>query len=333
MRASNAPAISVIIPAWNAGRWIRATLASVASQREVPVEVILVDDGSDDDTVAIAESSRDVRVTILRQARLGPSRARTAGTAAAHGAFIQYLDADDELTPDTLGRRFAALESSGADVAYCDWVRWEPDAAGQFRETEVVIDELGARPDVDLFTRSWWPPGALLYRRTIVDRIGPWREDLPIIQDARFALDAAVAGARFVHVPGVGLRYRQMPDSLSRRDPRAFVLDRLRNARTAEEEWRSAGTLDAARQRALVDVYGALARNLFECDRRRFHEVYAHLRELDPDFRPSGPPSLRRLSALIGYPAAEHVAAAWRAAKRVVRAGADGKMTRTAASS
>jgi glycosyltransferase involved in cell wall biosynthesis len=333
MSASNAPAISVVIPAWNAGRWIRATLVSVASQREVSVEVILIDDGSDDDTVAIAESVTDVPVTVIRQKRMGPSRARTAGTAAARGAFIQYLDADDELTMGTLRRRLAALTSSEADVAYCDWVRWEPDAAGLFRETEVVADELSARPDVDLFTRRWWPPGALLYRRTVVDRIGPWREDLPIIQDARFALDAAVVGARFVHVPGVGLRYRQMPDSLSRRDPHAFVLDRLRNAQTAEEEWRAAGTLDDARRRALVEVYGALARSLFAYDRQRFHEVYTRLRELDPAFRPSGPPSLRRLSAVIGYPAAEYVAAAWRTAKRAVHGGADGKVTDTASSS
>jgi GT2 family glycosyltransferase len=324
----------VVIPAWNAGRWIRATLASVASQEDVPVEVVLVDDGSDDDTVAIAESTADVPMTIIRQARLGPSRARTAGTAAARGAFIQYLDADDELTPGTLGRRLAALEAGDADVAYCDWVRWEPDAGGKFRETEIVAQELGERPDVDLFTRRWWPPGALLYRRTIVERIGPWREDLPIIQDARFALDAAVAGARFVHVPGVGLRYRQMPNSLSRRDPLAFVLDRLRNAQTAEDEWRAAGTLDDARRSALVEVYGAIARSLFTADRARFHEVYAHLLEIDPGFRPSGPPSLRRLSALIGYPAAEHVARAWRAAKRLVHGGeAGGRTTDSAASS
>jgi glycosyltransferase involved in cell wall biosynthesis len=330
---SSVPAISVIIPAWNAGRWIRDTLASVAGQRDVTVEVVLVDDGSDDDTVAIAESIAGVAMTVIRQSRLGPSRARTAGTAAARGAFIQYLDADDELTPGTIGRRLAAIDASGADVAYCDWVRWEPDADGVFRETEVVADELGERPDVDLFTRCWWPPGALLYRRKIVDRVGPWREDLPIIQDARFALDAAVAGARFVHVHGVGLRYRQTPDSLSHRDPLAFVLDRLRNARRAEEEGRAAGTLAQARRRALVDVYGSLARSLFVGDRARFHEVYAHLLELDPAFRPSGPPALRRLSALMGYPAAEHVAAAWRAAKRLVRRGEAGrKVTGSAAS-
>jgi hypothetical protein len=68
-------------------------------------------------------------------------------------------------------------------------------------------------------------------------------------------------------------------------------------------------------------------------DRARFHEVYAHLLELDPAFRPSGPPALRRLSALMGYPAAEHVAAAWRAAKRLVRRGEAGrKVTGSAAS-
>src|SRR5206468_3043323 len=149
-----------------------------------------------------------------------------------------------------------------------DWIRYERGVDCAFHDGEPVTRQLGARPDVELFTDAWWPPGALLYRRSVVERIGPWREDLPVIQDARFLLDAALVGARFVHASGVGLRYRVLQaTSLSRRDPRAFVDDCYRNARDVHARWAGEGSLDAERRRALLRVYGHAARVYFRLDR------------------------------------------------------------------
>jgi glycosyltransferase involved in cell wall biosynthesis len=245
------------------------------------------------------------------------SAARNAGTAAATGELLQYLDADDLLEPSTLAARVAALDASGADVALTSWVRWKAGGDGVFRASEVERTMLGPRPEIDLLTDAWWPPGAILYRRTIVDRIGGWREDLPIIQDARFLLDSALRGGRFTQLAETGLKYREHGHSLSRRDPLAFAADCYRSAADLEWHWTREGTLDRERRDALVRVYAHVARATFTRDRALFDEAYRRAVRLEPRFQPDGPRALRLLSSFIGYRPAEHVASWWRASKRV----------------
>jgi hypothetical protein len=105
----------------------------------------------------------------------------------------------------------------------------------------------------------WAPPAALLDRRGIVARIGPWHSGLPIIQDARFLYDAASHGARFVHVPGIGAQYRVAPSSLSRKNHRGFIADCAVNAQEIETAWRQRGALSEARSKALAGVWAQVA--------------------------------------------------------------------------
>lgn len=313
--------ISVVIPCRNAERWLGETLASVFVQ-EAALDVIVVDDGSTDDSVTVAEDAPGP-VRIIRQDARGASEARNAGTAAAVGSYLQYLDADDVLEPGTLKARLAALEASGADVALAAWARWERQPSGEFRIGDVVHRRLSERPDVDLIAGAWWPPGAILYRRSIVERIGAWRVDLPVIQDARFLIDAALRGARFAYVDELGLRYRvHGSDSLSRRDPRAFLDDCYRSAADLHDRWLRDGELDEPRRHGLVRAFGHVARGFFDVDRARFDEVLARLDALDTRYRPDGPAALRWLSGVVGYRSAEHVAWWWRQVKRTA-VGAD----------
>ena len=192
---------------------------------------------------------------------------------------------------------------------YCDWLRWEAQADGEFREAGVARRQLGPRPDVEILEGAWWPPAALLYRRHTVAAIGAWREDLPIIQDARFLLDAALSGARFVHAAHTGVRYRSYPGSLSKRSPATFLEDCYRNACDLERRWESAGTLDPERRRALASVYGFVARAVFPHNRERFREVANHLEQLEPGYVPrKGSRAMRTISRLGGFPAAVRVA-------------------------
>jgi len=313
--------VSVIIPCHNAEAWLGETLDSVAIQRDVTCEVIVVDDGSTDASARVAESIGGRGIRVIRQEQQGVGAARNAGTAIARGAFLQYLDAYDVLAPGAVRARVTALHTSGADVAYSDWVRWERQTDGTFEVGRFVTRKLGARPEIEMLRDAWWPPGALLYRRSFVDRILPWRVDLPVIQDARFQLDAALAGGRFVHVTGVGLKYRvHGSTSLSQRDPRAFTLDCFRNAAELDDRWRREGGLDDERRRALLAVYEHVARSFFSWDRSSFGAAVARLKSLEPRFRPAGPPSLRALSGLVGYPAAEQIALWWRQVKGSVGA-------------
>ncbi len=100
--------ITVVIPAHNAGRYLARVLASVHAQTRRPDQVIVIDDGSTDDTAAIADADPDV--ALIRQANAGASVARNAGIQAARGEWIAFLDADDEWLPEHLALHDALLD-------------------------------------------------------------------------------------------------------------------------------------------------------------------------------------------------------------------------------
>jgi hypothetical protein len=97
----------------------------------------------------------------------------------------------------------------------------------------------------------WVPPAAILYRRDIVNRIGGWRQNLPVIQDARFLFDAAAQNAKFVHLPGVGALYRVRTNSLSRRSRAGFIRDCVVNAGEIQSYWQSKSALTPRRAEVL----------------------------------------------------------------------------------
>lgn len=105
------PTVSVIIPAFNAEKFLRETLESALGQTVPPLEVIVVDDGSTDGTVALVERFRGA-VRLLRQANGGVARARNAGAAQAKGEWLAFLDADDVWLPGKLERQMASADAA-----------------------------------------------------------------------------------------------------------------------------------------------------------------------------------------------------------------------------
>src|SRR5262245_43574539 len=105
------PSASVIIPAYNAGRWIARTLQSAQNQTLTQIEIIVVDDGSTDDTADIVRSAmnEDPRIILIQQPNRGVASARNSGIAAARSEFVAPLDADDLWHPERLKRHVEAL--------------------------------------------------------------------------------------------------------------------------------------------------------------------------------------------------------------------------------
>lgn len=272
---ARAPAVSVIIPCRDAEAYLEETLASVYAQHFTDWELIAVDDGSNDGTGEILRRHED-RVQRIRQDSAGPGAARQRGLDTARGRFVQYLDADDLLAPDAIGTRVRALEESGADVAYGDWSPLARDEAGHWVRGAVVtrrIDDVDGDTELACFRSFWCPPAALLYRRSLCDRIGGWHRALPVIDDARYLVDAAAAGARFVHVPGLSAEYREHPTSLSRRRADAFKHNVYRNAEELLERWRRTERLTPDRTRALAACFGYVAREAFRRDPELFRRA------------------------------------------------------------
>ncbi|MFD0641637.1 glycosyltransferase [Bradyrhizobium arachidis] len=115
------PVVSVVIPAKNAAAYIGETIASALAQDGV-VEVIIVDDGSTDDTVAIVDAIRDPRLHLVRNEASGVSAARNFGARDAHGDWLMFLDADDRLRPDAVATLLTAAKAAPhAVLVYGDY--------------------------------------------------------------------------------------------------------------------------------------------------------------------------------------------------------------------
>lgn len=271
--------VAVIIPSYNAGHTLAETLQSAIGQPGL-CELVVVDDGSSDDTAAIARRYLPAGQVIEGPNR-GVSAARNRGIAATRSKWLLFLDADDLLTPATIEQRLALADQ--ADVIICDYEEFTTNEhATRLASPARGIDWPALRQDAQraIASHVWITTSALLYRRDLVERIGGFRLDLPVIQDARFMFDAAFFGARFGHSPHVGARYRVTPQSLSRRDPARFWHDVLRNGQQIEALWRGQGALDSSRTATLRDLYDNAGRELLRCADRGFFRASAAGRAL-----------------------------------------------------
>ncbi len=298
--------VSVLVPCFNAERFLAETLESVRRQTLAPVEVIVVDDASTDRSREIAAAHAPF-VTLLSNPGKGASAARNCASKAARGDYFQYLDADDLLEPQAIASRVEALQRTGCDVAIGDWQRIE-EKGGAWQPVKVEVGRMpdsAAPRDLEVFRGFWAPPAAILYRRSVWERIGGWKESLPVIQDARFLLDAARLGGGFAHVPGISASYRQhASNSLSSTSSVKFWADILQNTREVEQLWREAGRLDPMHRAALMGAYDTAARVGFSRDRPLFEAACAELARF-PEHRPSRfVRAASLISSLAGYKAA-----------------------------
>jgi len=308
------PLISVIIPCFNASPWIKETIQSVLSQDINDLEIILVDDGSTDGSTEIVKKDFP-SVRLIRTKNQGPSKTRNLGTKESKGEFIQYLDADDLLAQGKLKLQIEKLKTLKADVCYGDWQKLIAFGDGRF-EKGPQIKRVLQNPEIDLFTDFWCPPATYLFKRSIIEKIGGWNERLPIIQDARFTLDCALHGAKFVHCAGIMAYYRlHTSGSVSSHDSIAFNRDILNNAIEIEEWWQVHGGINNERKNALLKVYGYVARSSFTKDRDTFDKTHHLLKRLSPRYAPERPRHLRMASKVLGYKKAELVALWYRRVK------------------
>lgn len=116
--AVNEPTVSIIMPAWNAARFIEEAIDSVRAQTCKDWELIVVDDGSTDETSAILARQLDPRISVIHQVNAGVSAARNAALDVATGEFVTFMDADDRLPAEALMHRIDYLRANpGVDIA------------------------------------------------------------------------------------------------------------------------------------------------------------------------------------------------------------------------
>ena len=313
------PRVSIVIPCFNAAATLGATIASGLAQGQSDVEIVVVDDGSNDSSLAVARAFEPA-VKVLTGPNRGVSAARNRGIAETSGEWIVFLDADDLLAPGTIAARLARAEKNDADVVVCDWREFSGADSNAVSGTlkSVDVKALASNAEIACATHVWATTCALMYRRTVVDKIGGFRGDLPVIQDARFLFDAAYHGAKFAYFHHDGAYYRVLAGSLSRRDPAKFWRDVFLNGKQIEALWRNRNPLSQEQFDALGQIYNGAAHGLFAARDTMFLDAVSSLRSLGlpVDWR-------NRIAAFLsrtaGFSAALCAASLWSNLYRLIR--------------
>ena len=165
------PLVSVITPCYRQGHFLDDAIASVLAQSCADLELIVVDDGSPDETrrVALEHAAGDRRVRLVVQTNRGLANARNAGLARATGRYVVFLDADDRLLPDAIGAGIASLEQNGC-AAYTRGKFDIIDAQGRLMD-ESREDTPASEDEYELLLRESpiWVPAAVMFRRAVFD--------------------------------------------------------------------------------------------------------------------------------------------------------------------
>ena len=161
--------VSVVIPAFDVADFVADAISSVLAEAHRPLEIIVVDDGSHDDTARIAESFGPP-VTCIRQANAGPAAARNRGIAAARGAYLCFLDADDLFVPGRLTQQLDLLRRNPTVEIVLGGSETHRLVGPQRKPMVFEFESVGEPRDIQL--------GRGLYRRSVFDRIGLLDESL-----------------------------------------------------------------------------------------------------------------------------------------------------------
>ena len=193
--------VSTVIPVFNRPKMLVKAVNSVLEQTYRPIQILIADDGSTDETPEVASQIRDAHSEIVEYVRhdnSGPGPTRELGRKLATGEFIQYLDSDDRLLPNKFADQIAALrEHPHCDIAYgtTRLVDLEGNVlTDPFKWTDRTIEELYPGLLVD----RWWSTHTPLYRRSLTDKIGPW-SDLRWSQDWEYDSRAGAMRVKLVH--------------------------------------------------------------------------------------------------------------------------------------
>lgn len=195
--------ISVIMPCYNGGRYLKRAVSSVLEQRYKDAELIVVNDGSSDNSLEILEEINDPRLKVISQKNRGVCAARNQGLALASGEYIAFLDTDDTWHPDCLNRLYWALqEQPEAALAYCGWQNVGLPSRGRHGEPFVPPDyEVPCKAEI-LLEGCRWPIHAALTRKELILAAGGFDERFPIAEDYLLWLHIATFN-KIVRVPGV----------------------------------------------------------------------------------------------------------------------------------
>lgn len=247
------PLVSIIIPCHDSAPWLRATIDSAIDQTWPACEIVVVDDGSQDESLSIARSYESRGVRVFVQPNRGASAARNRGLVAANGDFIQFLDADDLISPNKIEVQMRRLMNTPPRfIASSAWARFAADPSeARFSPEPNWRDLSGSEFQLLHYEAGWMmQPACWLCPRALIAEVGPWNEALSLNDDGEFFSRVMLASSGILFCPEARVFYRSgVRNSLSQRKDRS-ALESLWRATELNCEQLLAHASDAPRARA-----------------------------------------------------------------------------------
>ena len=299
---------SILIPCYNAERWIERCVVSALVQKPAGIEVLVADDGSTDSSMELLQNHAG-RVRILSQPRKGANHARNRLLAEARGEWVQFLDADDELMPGKIEDQLAIGREVRADVL-AGGVTCEVWRDGVPQRPEAI--KVGEDDDLIALWLAWRFPqtGGILWRRDKLLGMGGWKVDMPCCQDYEVVMRAFQTGLKVVSTPGTGAIYRHWSEeTLSRKNVTETLQVRTSLCLEMRNWLEDTGAYSAGRRSALGRSLFEMSRSLAKYDLEKAAEYYqAHWRDMT-ETGPAAPWHYLLAKRTFGFRNAEKLAA------------------------
>lgn len=199
MQTKEKPLVSVVIPVYNRDKVILDTLKNIFENQYRPIELILVDDGSSDNSLKVVQQFKqdyhndNFRVKVFDQDNSGAPVARNLGYKYSKGSFIQFLDSDDFIDPEKFKIQVQLMEDHNADFGLCDYkMLYKEDETTVYHSNAAKLSKV-------LKTHGSFGCGSPLLKRNLADKIS-WNVNLNRKQDVDYFLKAALMSEKMVHV-------------------------------------------------------------------------------------------------------------------------------------
>lgn len=205
--------VSVVIPTYNGARYIREAVNSALAQKYQPLEVIVVDDGSTDNTADVLKPVID-RIRYIKKANGGPASARNAGIKEAKGEFIAFLDGDDVWESHKLTWQMPAFEDANVGLVYADASVIDVD--GKLLENNSHLVKSEGLVFENLFRKNFIPTSTVVVRKSCIEEAGYFDEDRELVSVEDYDLWLKIAARHPIrYIDMILTKYRRHPHNIS----------------------------------------------------------------------------------------------------------------------
>lgn len=302
---SGNPLVSVLIPCHNAERWIGATLESVYRQTWTNLEVVVVDDGSDDASGSVAKRFESKGLIFIQQPNAGAASARNRAFERSRGEYVQFLDADDLLEPEKIEIQLKRLVGDPGSVGTSEWARFDGNPAEALFSADATWRDMSP---VDWLAASWGEGGGMMFPalwlvpRDVAIRAGPWNERLSLNDDGEYYSRVVLASRQVLFCPGARAYYRSgLRGSLSALKSVAGWTSQFQSIELCESHLLAAESSDRTR-RACSVLWQSMAHACYPYDAKLANMALRRAQSLHSvRVRPGGGAVFRVVSRLLGW--------------------------------